>query len=102
MRYHLMGTIVFKNAAAMAAAMPACNELVQYLIDNGVDAQLLLPMWSGATNRAAVLTRSSDLVGPEQKAADAMADPRYLGLVKKLGEYIDGTQTYDEVWRLVR
>jgi hypothetical protein len=101
MSYLMMRTMLFKDVMALAAATPICSEIVQCLNEKGINAQLLAPTWSGVVARAAIAIKSEDLDAAHERAAKAMSDPRLLKLLKNLSEYIDGTQTHDQLWRVV-
>lgn len=92
----------FKNVASMMAAVPTCVSLVEHMKkEYGLDATLLAPTMGGHPARVLFVLRNDDL----QKAQDTQdrmtQDPKYRELVGRLGEFVDGSATNDQVWRTV-
>ena len=94
--------VQFKNVGAMMAAMPVCTAVVDHLKKKyKQDAVLLMPVLGGHPARVLFVIRSEDInsnLAAQQKSSQ---DAKYRELVGKLGEYVDGSATHDQVWQTV-
>lgn len=92
-------TVYFKNALALSAAMPVCEQLVKFLREKGVDSSMMVAVLGGNPARALFVTKGNDIAGVQSKMAECAADSKYIDIVRKVSEFTDGAQTSDQLWR---
>ena len=92
----------FKNVGAMMAGMPLCISIVEHLRKElKQEASLLMPVLGGHPARVLFVITSDDITKNLDGFAKANQDGKYRELVGKLGEYVDGSATNDQVWQKV-
>lgn len=102
MGYVFIRTGAFRNAAAHMAGLPLAKEiaaLVKKTYDT--DTRVMVPAWSGRVGRVSWVMESDTLTRFHDVLGKVMSDGKYLDVVKRLSEYVDGTQSLDQVWREV-
>ena len=94
--------IRFKNAPSMMAAMPICIQIVDYFNKvHKIESHLLTPTLGGHPTRVLFVLRSDDLVAVQDIVAKAGQDKKWVSLVNKLSEFVDGSATNDQTWKTV-
>lgn len=92
----------FKNVASMMAAMPICVQIVEHNKKlTKMESHLMVPTLGGHPGRV-LFVFTGDSIADMQAATDKITqDKKYVELVKKLGEYVDGTATNDQAWKTI-
>ena len=92
----------FKNVASMMAAMPICVQIVEHFKKNyKMDASLMTPTLGGHPARALFVFRTEDLSTVQDVLTKAGQDKKYVGLLGKLADHVDGSATNDQAWKTV-
>ena len=92
----------FKNVGSMISGLPVCVQIVEHMKKNyGTDAGLMTPMLGGHPARCLFVFRADSLAKVEADLAKTRQDKEWAALVVKLGEFIDGTATNDQLWQTV-
>jgi hypothetical protein len=92
----------FKNVASMIAAMPICVEIVKYNEKiTKMESHLMVPTLGGHPSRVLFVFRGDDIAKMQAAADRITQDKKYIEMVKKLGEFVDGTATNDQAWKMV-
>ncbi len=92
----------FKNVASMMAAMPICVQIVEHFRKvHKIDASLMTPTLGGHPARALFVFRTEDLSTVQDVLTKSGQDKKYVGLLSKLADHVDGSATNDQAWKTV-
>jgi len=97
--YTFIREATFKTMADAVRGMSVATQIVKYYKDTiGADLQLARPI-SGSPLRLRFITQLESLDKWQADQTKVVQDPAFHKLLAEFAPLVDGSKTYDEIWR---
>ena len=97
--YTITREVTFKTLSDAVRAMPLVAAITKYYKDKlNVDLRIMRPI-GGTPTRLRFVFEMESLDAWQAGQMKAVQDPEYQKVLGEFGPLVDGSKTYDEIWR---